>query len=131
MRNEMALVLWYKCSQLKGLEYVGIAPKGSQRVQSFLEKAAEGLVAGGKWELFPLQLSCYILSCTDRMSTKMHYMIVLSLTIQTRNAFQYSFCIQMLVHVVLFLMRLAWIQPKIQLGYCWERDIRPNTYLII
>ncbi|GKF39654.1 cycloartenol-C-24-methyltransferase-like protein, partial [Tanacetum coccineum] len=30
------------------LEYVGFAPKGSQRVQSFLEKAAEGLFAGGK-----------------------------------------------------------------------------------
>ncbi|KAK1370433.1 Methyltransferase [Heracleum sosnowskyi] len=34
------------------LEYVGIAPKGSQRVQAFLEKAAEGLVAGGKKEIF-------------------------------------------------------------------------------
>lgn len=34
------------------LEYVGVAPKGSQRVQSFLEKAAEGLVAGGKKEIF-------------------------------------------------------------------------------
>ncbi|XP_051123512.1 cycloartenol-C-24-methyltransferase [Andrographis paniculata] len=34
------------------LEKLGIAPKGSQRVQSFLEKAAEGLVAGGKKEIF-------------------------------------------------------------------------------
>ncbi|GKB97117.1 cycloartenol-C-24-methyltransferase-like protein, partial [Tanacetum coccineum] len=33
------------------LEYVGFAPKGSQRVQSFLEKAAEGLFAGGKSEI--------------------------------------------------------------------------------
>ncbi|KAI3699584.1 hypothetical protein L2E82_43994 [Cichorium intybus] len=32
------------------LEYVGLAPKGSQ-IQSFLEKAAEGIVVGGKWEL--------------------------------------------------------------------------------
>nr|GEU73142.1 hypothetical protein T459_22274 [Tanacetum cinerariifolium] len=30
------------------LEYVGLAPKGSQRVQSFLKKAAKGLVGGGK-----------------------------------------------------------------------------------
>nr|GEU92310.1 cycloartenol-C-24-methyltransferase-like [Tanacetum cinerariifolium] len=30
------------------LEYVGLAPKGSQRDQSFLKKAAEGLVGGGK-----------------------------------------------------------------------------------
>lgn len=34
--------------QVKALEFVGLAPKGSQRVQDFLEKAAEGLVAGGK-----------------------------------------------------------------------------------
>ncbi|KAL6569946.1 Cycloartenol-C-24-methyltransferase [Orobanche minor] len=34
------------------LEKMGIAPKGSQRVQAFLEKAAEGLVAGGKKEIF-------------------------------------------------------------------------------
>ncbi|XP_019159346.1 PREDICTED: cycloartenol-C-24-methyltransferase 1-like isoform X1 [Ipomoea nil] len=37
---------------VKALEYVGIAPKGSQRVQDFLEKAAEGLVAGGKKGIF-------------------------------------------------------------------------------
>nr|GEW40746.1 cycloartenol-C-24-methyltransferase [Tanacetum cinerariifolium] len=30
------------------LEYVGLAPKGSQRDQSFLKKVAEGLVGGGK-----------------------------------------------------------------------------------
>ncbi|CAN1342306.1 SMT1 [Linum perenne] len=37
---------------VKALEYVGLAPKGSQRVQDFLEKAAEGLVDGGKKEIF-------------------------------------------------------------------------------
>ncbi|KAH9774426.1 cycloartenol-C-24-methyltransferase [Citrus sinensis] len=45
------------CSRLtspmvKALEFVGLAPKGSQRVQDFLEKAAEGLVAGGRKEIF-------------------------------------------------------------------------------
>jgi len=30
------------------LEYVGVAPQGSERVSNFLEKAAEGLVEGGK-----------------------------------------------------------------------------------
>ncbi|CAA2958172.1 cycloartenol-C-24-methyltransferase [Olea europaea subsp. europaea] len=35
-----------------GLEKVGLAPQGSQRVQAFLEKAAEGLVAGGQKEIF-------------------------------------------------------------------------------
>lgn len=30
------------------MEYVGLAPQGSLRVQIFLEKAAEGLVEGGK-----------------------------------------------------------------------------------
>lgn len=34
--------------KVMALEYVGVAPKGSLRVSSFLEKAAEGLVAGGK-----------------------------------------------------------------------------------
>ncbi|GMH19004.1 hypothetical protein Nepgr_020845 [Nepenthes gracilis] len=34
------------------LETVGLAPKGSQRVQAFLEKAAEGLVQGGRREIF-------------------------------------------------------------------------------
>ena len=34
--------------QVKALEFVGLAPRGSQRVQAFLEKAAEGLVEGGK-----------------------------------------------------------------------------------
>ncbi|KAL8142799.1 hypothetical protein V2J09_015831 [Rumex salicifolius] len=37
---------------VKVLETVGIAPKGSQRVQAFLEQAAEGLVEGGKREIF-------------------------------------------------------------------------------
>ncbi|KAH1219736.1 Cycloartenol-C-24-methyltransferase [Glycine max] len=39
-------------SLVKGLEYVGFAPKGSLRVQEFLEKAADGLVEGGKKEIF-------------------------------------------------------------------------------
>ncbi|KAK6928763.1 Sterol methyltransferase C-terminal, partial [Dillenia turbinata] len=30
------------------LEYVGLAPKGSQRVQAFLEQAADGLVEGAR-----------------------------------------------------------------------------------
>ncbi|XP_022865523.1 cycloartenol-C-24-methyltransferase-like [Olea europaea var. sylvestris] len=33
------------------LEKVGLAPKGSQRVQAFSEKAADGLAAGGKKEI--------------------------------------------------------------------------------
>ncbi|KAF7836073.1 cycloartenol-C-24-methyltransferase [Senna tora] len=37
--------------KVKSLEYIGLAPKGSLRVQQFLEKAAEGLVEGGKKEL--------------------------------------------------------------------------------
>ncbi|XP_043692318.1 cycloartenol-C-24-methyltransferase-like [Telopea speciosissima] len=37
---------------VKVLEYVGLAPEGSLRVQAFLEKAAEGLVAGGRKEIF-------------------------------------------------------------------------------
>ncbi|MBA0854194.1 hypothetical protein Goshw_027346 [Gossypium schwendimanii] len=39
-------------NMVKGLEFVGLAPKGSQRVQDFLEKAAEGLVEGGRKEIF-------------------------------------------------------------------------------
>ncbi|KAG4947778.1 hypothetical protein AAZX31_15G258000 [Glycine max] len=39
-------------NMVKVLEYVGLAPKGSLRVQDFLEKAAEGLVEGGKREIF-------------------------------------------------------------------------------
>lgn len=34
--------------QVKTLEFIRLAPKGSLRVQSFLEKAAEGLVEGGR-----------------------------------------------------------------------------------
>ncbi|RWW61372.1 hypothetical protein BHE74_00031573, partial [Ensete ventricosum] len=37
---------------VKTLEFVGIAPAGSNRVSSFLEKAAEGLVEGGRKEIF-------------------------------------------------------------------------------
>ncbi|KAF8398359.1 hypothetical protein HHK36_017286 [Tetracentron sinense] len=36
----------------KALEFVGLAPEGSKRVQSFLEKAAEALVEGGRKEIF-------------------------------------------------------------------------------
>ncbi|PPS18348.1 hypothetical protein GOBAR_AA02227 [Gossypium barbadense] len=39
-------------NMVKALEFVGLAPKGSQRVQDFLEKAAEGLVEGGRKEIF-------------------------------------------------------------------------------
>ncbi|URD75505.1 cycloartenol-C-24-methyltransferase 1 [Musa troglodytarum] len=35
-------------TMVKTLEFVGIAPAGSNRVSSFLEKAAEGLVEGGR-----------------------------------------------------------------------------------
>jgi sterol 24-C-methyltransferase len=34
------------------LELLGIAPKGSSRVSSFLEKAADGLLEGGKEKIF-------------------------------------------------------------------------------
>ncbi|GJN41332.1 hypothetical protein PR202_gn00692 [Eleusine coracana subsp. coracana] len=33
--------------EVKALEYIGLAPQGSERVSNFLEKAAEGLVEGG------------------------------------------------------------------------------------
>ncbi|KAK1306762.1 Cycloartenol-C-24-methyltransferase 1 [Acorus calamus] len=33
---------------VRTLEFIGIAPEGSQRVSSFLEKAADGLVEGGR-----------------------------------------------------------------------------------
>ncbi|CAN6222684.1 unnamed protein product [Urochloa humidicola] len=39
-------------TMVKALEYVGLAPQGSERVSNFLEKAAEGLVDGGKKEIF-------------------------------------------------------------------------------
>uniref|UniRef100_A0A0A9CQG4 Smt1 n=2 Tax=PACMAD clade TaxID=147370 RepID=A0A0A9CQG4_ARUDO len=39
-------------TMVKALEYVGLAPQGSERVSNFLEKAAEGLVEGGKKEIF-------------------------------------------------------------------------------
>uniref|UniRef100_A0A0A0LD12 Methyltransferase n=1 Tax=Cucumis sativus TaxID=3659 RepID=A0A0A0LD12_CUCSA len=39
-------------NMVKALEFIRLAPKGSQRVQDFLEKAAEGLVEGGKKEIF-------------------------------------------------------------------------------
>ncbi|XP_059598050.1 cycloartenol-C-24-methyltransferase isoform X1 [Vitis vinifera] len=41
-------------NMVKALEFVGLAPKGSQRVQAFLEKAAEGLVDGGKYDFSSL-----------------------------------------------------------------------------
>ncbi|XP_009626683.1 cycloartenol-C-24-methyltransferase 1-like [Nicotiana tomentosiformis] len=37
---------------VSALEFVGLAPKGSQRVQGFLEKAAQGLVGGAKKGIF-------------------------------------------------------------------------------
>lgn len=39
-------------NMVRALELVGLAPKGSQRVQLFLEKAAQGLVEGGRKEIF-------------------------------------------------------------------------------
>ncbi|XP_074566210.1 cycloartenol-C-24-methyltransferase 1-like [Curcuma longa] len=39
-------------TMVKTLEFVGIAPAGSTRVSSFLEKAADGLLAGGRMEIF-------------------------------------------------------------------------------
>ncbi|KAJ8747040.1 hypothetical protein K2173_011262 [Erythroxylum novogranatense] len=39
-------------SMLKALEFVGLAPKGSQRVQNFLERAADGLFEAGRREIF-------------------------------------------------------------------------------
>ncbi|KAJ6345423.1 hypothetical protein OIU78_008149 [Salix suchowensis] len=45
-------VIFFTKNMVKALEYVGLAPKGSQRVQDFLEKAAEGLVEGGRKEIF-------------------------------------------------------------------------------
>ncbi|XP_050211056.1 cycloartenol-C-24-methyltransferase [Mercurialis annua] len=39
-------------NMVKVLEFTGLAPKGSERVQNFLEKAADGLVEGGRKEIF-------------------------------------------------------------------------------
>nr|APF46946.1 (S)-adenosyl-L-methionine sterol-C24-methyltransferase 2 [Paris polyphylla] len=39
-------------TMVKTLEYVRLAPEGSHRVSSFLEKAAEGLAEGGRKEIF-------------------------------------------------------------------------------
>ncbi|XP_039118675.1 cycloartenol-C-24-methyltransferase 1-like isoform X2 [Dioscorea cayenensis subsp. rotundata] len=39
-------------TMVKALEFVHLAPAGSQRVSSILEKAAEGLVEGGRMEIF-------------------------------------------------------------------------------
>ncbi|KAH6803498.1 sterol methyltransferase 1 [Perilla frutescens var. frutescens] len=47
-----ALGRFFTRNLVAGLEKIGVAPKGSQRVQAFLEKAAEGLVAGGRKEIF-------------------------------------------------------------------------------
>lgn len=47
-----AIGRFFTKNMVKALEYVGLAPKGSQRVQDFLEKAAEGLVEGGRKEIF-------------------------------------------------------------------------------
>ncbi|KAJ9695824.1 hypothetical protein PVL29_011014 [Vitis rotundifolia] len=39
-------------NMVKALEFVRLAPEGSQRVQAFLEKAAEALVEGGREGIF-------------------------------------------------------------------------------
>ncbi|CAL5356469.1 unnamed protein product [Camellia sinensis] len=36
-------------NMVKALEFVGLAPEGSQRVQAFLEKTADALIEGGRW----------------------------------------------------------------------------------
>ncbi|PIN08616.1 SAM-dependent methyltransferase [Handroanthus impetiginosus] len=43
---------FFNRNMLVVLEKIGIAPKGSQRVHVFLDKGAEGLVAGGKKGIF-------------------------------------------------------------------------------
>ncbi|XP_029127242.1 cycloartenol-C-24-methyltransferase isoform X2 [Cajanus cajan] len=47
-----ALGRFFTRSLVKSLEFVGLAPRGSLRVQEFLEKAGDGLVEGGKKEIF-------------------------------------------------------------------------------
>ncbi|EEF44601.1 cycloartenol-C-24-methyltransferase isoform X1 [Ricinus communis] len=47
-----AIGRFFTRNMIKALEFAGLAPKGSQRVQDFLEKAAEGLVEGGRKEIF-------------------------------------------------------------------------------
>ncbi|KAL2329327.1 hypothetical protein Fmac_022754 [Flemingia macrophylla] len=42
-----AIGRFFTRSLVKSLEFVGLAPRGSLRVQEFLEKAADGLVEGG------------------------------------------------------------------------------------
>jgi sterol 24-C-methyltransferase len=37
---------------VKNLEWLGLAPKGSLEVATMLERAADGLVAGGKLGIF-------------------------------------------------------------------------------
>lgn len=39
-------------NMVKALEFLRLAPEGSVRVSNFLEKAADGLVAGGRMEIF-------------------------------------------------------------------------------
>ncbi|XP_042957064.1 cycloartenol-C-24-methyltransferase-like [Carya illinoinensis] len=39
-------------NMVRGLEFLGLAPKGSERVQKLLERAADGLVEGGKKGIF-------------------------------------------------------------------------------
>ncbi|PIN08618.1 SAM-dependent methyltransferase [Handroanthus impetiginosus] len=47
-----AIGRFFTRNMVTALEKIGIAPMGSRRVHDFLEKAAEGLVAGGKKEIF-------------------------------------------------------------------------------
>uniref|UniRef100_A0A2P2LHN6 Methyltransferase n=1 Tax=Rhizophora mucronata TaxID=61149 RepID=A0A2P2LHN6_RHIMU len=47
-----AIGRFFTRNMVKGLEYLGLAPRGSARVQDFLEKAAVGLVEGGRKEIF-------------------------------------------------------------------------------
>ncbi|XP_015582645.1 cycloartenol-C-24-methyltransferase [Ricinus communis] len=47
-----ALGRFFTRNMVKTLEFLGLAPEGSQRVQAFLEQAADALVAGGKRGIF-------------------------------------------------------------------------------
>ncbi|RLM58785.1 hypothetical protein C2845_PM18G06230 [Panicum miliaceum] len=52
-------------TMVKALEYVGLAPQGSERVSNFLEKAAEGLVEGVKYKENPNSMNTTTLSPID------------------------------------------------------------------
>lgn len=55
-RNITHYVVWL-------LEMIGLAPRGTMRVSSFLKKGADGLVAGGKYVESVRAFSKYCFSC--------------------------------------------------------------------